>query len=228
MSIHRVAILGCGGFAREVYWAVNDGFVYPGKEKAEVVGFVDRKPRQNGFYGLPVWTLDQLDRSIRLICGIGGMPEIKQRVITEAEEAGFTFAPPIVYHNVAIGPNVSLGEGTIVCAGNILTVDIQLGRHVAVNLDCTIGHDCVVGDFTTISPGAHISGRVTMGTGVYIGTGTSVIEGLSLGSYSVTGAGAVVTKDVLEQSLVVGVPAQVKKLPRELACPVPRLQTAAI
>jgi sugar O-acyltransferase (sialic acid O-acetyltransferase NeuD family) len=207
-------------------WALWNGRTWPGRNRIDVAGFVDREPRPEGFYGLPVWTLEDADRSLDLICGIGGMPEIKRRVILEAEEAGFRFAPPIVFNGVPMGPNIELGEGTIVCAGNILTVDIRLGRHVAVNLDCTIGHDTVIGDFATLSPGSHISGCVTMGEGAYIGTGTSVIEGVTIGPYAVTGAGAVVTKNVPGQSLVVGVPAQIKKERREMVCEVRALRAA--
>lgn len=214
-----VAILGCGGFAREVFWALGRSRTYPDGEPVEPVGFVDRASRPEGLYGRPVWTLDQVDRETRLICGIGGMPEIKQRVVEEAHALGFRFAPPLVFEGVAIGPHVELGEGTLVCAGSILTVDIRLGRHVAVNLACTIGHDCTIEDYCTLSPGANVSGRVALGRAAYLGTGCALIEGLSVGPYAVVAAGAAVTRDVPEQTLVAGVPAVVKKR-RELVCAV--------
>jgi sugar O-acyltransferase (sialic acid O-acetyltransferase NeuD family) len=220
MAPLRVAILGCGGFAREVCWALESARTYPGGERVEVVGFVDRTEQPSGLYGKPVWTLDQVDRDVRLLCGIGGMPEIKQRVVEDALRRGFRFTPPLVAGGVAIGPNVEIGEGTIVCAGNILTVDIKIGRHVAVNLACTIGHDCVIEDYCTLSPGVNVSGHVSLERGAYLGTGAALIEGLRIGAYSVVAAGGVVTRDVPERALVAGVPAIVKKPRRELACPV--------
>jgi sugar O-acyltransferase (sialic acid O-acetyltransferase NeuD family) len=222
----QVAIVGCGGFAREVQWALEHSHTWPSGEKVEVVGYVDREADPAGLHGLPVWTLEEMDRDIALVCGIGGMPEIKQRAMQEAESLGFRAAPPIVFDGSHVGSRVELGEGTLVCAGNIVTVDISLGRHVALNLDCTIGHDTIIEDFCTLSPGCHISGHVTMRQGAYGGTGCAVIEGREIGRYSVIGAGAVVTKDVPERSVAVGVPAGIKKTGRSLVCDVMSEQPA--
>lgn len=214
-------ILGCGGFAREVLWLAGNAESRPGGARFQVLGFVDRRDSAEPFYDLPVWSLESAPASAQIVCGIGGMPEIKQRVMEEAEAAGRRASLPLIWDGVPIGPNVDIGEGTVICAGNILTVDIRLGRHVALNLDCTVGHDSVIGDYATVSPGVHISGNVRIGTGAYIGTGASIIEGVTIGDYAVVGAGAVVTKDVPPLSLVVGVPAVLKKSERELVC-VPR------
>ena len=211
-------VMGCGGFAREVFWAAGNAASRPGGLRFEVLGFVDRAAHEQPFYGLPVWELGQAPREAFVTCGIGGMPEIKQRVMEEAAIAGWRAAPAIVFDGVPIGPNVRLGEGTIVCAGNILTVDITVGRHVAINLDCTVGHDAVIGDYATLSPGVHVSGNVRLGTGAFIGTGASIIEGVTIGDYAVVAAGATVTRDVPPLALVAGVPAIVKRDERALAC----------
>ncbi len=213
----RVAILGAGGFAREVHWFLRDGRTYPDGERVEVVGFVDRKPQPAGLRGLPVWTIDDVDRDVRLLCAIGGMPEIKERVVADATHRGFRFTPPIVSEGIRIGPNVSIGEGTIVCPGSVVTVDIALGRHVAVNYGVTVGHDTQVGDFCMLSPGANVSGRITLERSVFLGTGCSIIEGLRVGAYAVVAAGAAVIRDVPPHALVAGVPAVVKKERREAA-----------
>lgn len=219
-------VMGCGGFAREVFWAVGHAAAHDGGERFEVAGFVDREAHAEPFYGRPVWRIEDAPADACLLCGIGGMPEIKQRVMELAERDGWRAAPALVFDGVPVGPGVSLGEGTIVCAGNILTVDIRVGRHVAINLDCTVGHDAVIGDFATLSPGVHVSGNVRIGTGAFLGTGASIIEGVTVGDHAVVAAGAVVTRDVPPRSLVAGVPAVVKKPERELVCVPPSLDGA--
>ncbi|MDO8451921.1 MAG: acyltransferase [bacterium] len=55
--------------------------------------------------------------------------------------------------------------------------------------------------------------RVTIGSGVYIGTGATIFPGVKIGTRSVVGAGAVVTRDVAELTVVAGVPAKrIKKI----------------
>jgi acetyltransferase-like isoleucine patch superfamily enzyme len=108
---------------------------------------------------------------------------------------------------------VEVGRGSVITVGNILNVNVRLGQHVHVNLDCTIGHDAVLEDYATLAPGVHVSGWVFIKEGAYIGTGAVIINGtedkpLEIGAYAVVGAGAVVTKDVPPGVTVVGVPAK--------------------
>ena len=53
-----------------------------------------------------------------------------------------------------------------------------------------------------------IAGEVTLGEGVFAGIGAVVIPGLSIGRWSVIGAGAVVIRDAAEGAKLVGVPAK--------------------
>lgn len=222
MKSIRVAILGAGGFAREVLWALRSARAFDSTLGFEPVAFVDRAPRSELFKGLPVIAIDDVPKDTFLICGVGGMTEIKERIVRDALARGRRFAPAAIAESARIGPDVTLGSGTIVCAGSILTVDIQVGNHVAINLDCTVGHDAVIGDFSTLSPGVHVSGNVRLGHGVYVGTGAAILEGLALGDRSILGAGAAATRDVPRHALAVGVPAIVKKSVREFACELPR------
>jgi acetyltransferase EpsM len=63
----------------------------------------------------------------------------------------------------------------------------------------------------TISPGSNIAGRVSIGEGAYVSIGAIVLDRMTIGSHSVIGAGAAVTKDVAERVPVMGVPARVTK-----------------
>ena len=105
--------------------------------------------------------------------------------------------------------SIALGLGGVV-AGSVLTVDIEIGKHVAINLNCTIGHDAVLQDYTTVYPGVHVSGNVTVGQCVELGTGSQIIQGKKIEDNIIVGAGSVVTKDLLEPGTYVGVPARKK------------------
>ena len=47
--------------------------------------------------------------------------------------------------------------------------------------------------------------------GAWIGAGASILPGITVGKYAIVGAGAIVTKDVPDYAVVVGVPAKVVK-----------------
>jgi len=212
MSVIPVAILGAGGFAREVWWALRDARALGSALRFEPVMFVDRTAHTAPLKGLPVRTLDAVPEDVLLVCGIGGMTDVKERIVTAALAEGRRFAPAIIAESARVGPDVRIGDGSILCAGVIATTDIVIGEHVAINLDCTIGHDAVIGDFVTASPGCHISGCVTVGRNAYLGTGASILERVTIGAHAVLGAGAVATKDIADFALAVGVPAIVKKM----------------
>lgn len=103
---------------------------------------------------------------------------------------------------------ISIGEGSIITAGCILTTNIALGTHTLLNLNVTIGHDTIIGDTSSIMPGVNIAGQVSIGKCVLIGSGANVLNGVHLGNRARIGAGAVVTKNVPMNTTVIGVPAK--------------------
>lgn len=132
-----------------------------------------------------------------------GNNQIRERV------AGLPADWVIAQHPAAIvHASVSVGEGTLICAGVVIQPDTILGRHTIANTSCSIDHDCRIGDFAHIAPGVHLAGGVTVGTRTFIGTGASVVPGVTIGSDVTIGAGAVVLNDVPDGETWVGVPAR--------------------
>ena len=107
-----------------------------------------------------------------------------------------------------ISNRVNIGEGCIICAGNIITVDITIGNHVILNLDCTVGHDAKIYDYVTINPSVNVSGNTVVGECCEIGTGTKIIQGKKIMNNIIVGAGATVVKDLVEIGTYVGCPAK--------------------
>lgn len=51
--------------------------------------------------------------------------------------------------------------------------------------------------------------RITVGDNVHVGTNVTVMPGVTIGSNCIIGCGAIVTKDIPDNSIAVGVPARV-------------------
>ena len=209
-----VVILGAGGFARETYWVFLDDNLET--RKWNVLGFIDDNASLHGttLCDLPVlggfdWLSKNARSDWRAICGVGN-PRTRKLLAEHAAALGLEFCTAI-HPSARLSRWVEIGPGTIITAGNVLTTQIKLEPHVLLNLDCTVGHDTIIGRYCNINPGCHISGSVRLGEGVDLGTGAVVLQGKTIGDWSVIGAGAVVTSDIPPQVTAVGVPCKVIK-----------------
>ncbi len=204
-------IIGAGGFGREVAWLAER--VNEVEHIWDMKGFIDDDETLLGTLqgSYPVVGgcdfILNIKREIWVVCAIG-CAAVRKKIVGRLENNPKIRFATLVDPAVLRSGRVSIGEGSILCAGTILTVDISVGKHVIVNLDCTIGHDVKIQDFVTVYPSVNVSGQVVIGEGVEIGTGAQVIQGKRICAGSVIGAGAVVVKDIVEKGTYVGVPAK--------------------
>lgn len=208
----QVVVYGAGGFGREVLWILSS--MTSDNSGLRVMGFVDDDCSLHGasICGFPVLgDLDSLPREkgFGVVLGVGE-PRTKRLCVEHVRALKLSFLCAID-PSCRMSSSVQLGEGVVIAGGSILTTQVAVGRWVTVNLGCTVGHDATIGDYTTLAPGTHISGGVTLGQGVKLGSGSVVLPGVQIGDWSVVGAGAVVTRDLTEGVVAVGVPARVMR-----------------
>ena len=208
-------IIGAGGFGREVAWLVER--INSIEPTWNLKGFIDDNSLyhgtiENGYSVIGGCEyLHELNHDIWVVCAVGSA-NIRKAIVRKLEKIPHVNFATLIDPSVIISKYVSIGEGTIICAGTILTVNITMGKHVIVNLDCTLGHNDSIDNFVTIYPSVNVSGNVTIGECVELGTGTQIIQGKNIGMGSVIGAGAVVIRDIPEYCTAVGNPAKVIKI----------------
>jgi sugar O-acyltransferase (sialic acid O-acetyltransferase NeuD family) len=194
--MYELAIIGAGGFAREVkQWALMSQATGLFPLTFYVSDHIATPPNR------PLSQLDP-DRSMAVVAI--GEPNARAKVV-QGLRHGQRFTT--VIHKTAIKQSAS-ADGLIMCPYSVITTDCQLGKHVHMNLHSDIGHDCIIGDYVTLSPSARVSGKCTIGNRVYIGSNAVIREGVSICDDVTIGAGSVVLCNITEAGTYVGVPAK--------------------
>lgn len=206
----NIIIIGAGGFGREVQWLIDR--INQKEHTWYILGYVDDGIKKGTLIdGYPVLGgidyLTECVEKVALVCAIGSV-RTRKKVINAIKEMGKFEFPNLIDPSVYMSGRIEMGEGNIICTGNILTVDIKIGDFNIINLDCTVGHDAVVNSFVTIYPSVNISGCVTVGENTELGTGSHIIQGISIGHDTIIGAGAVVIRDIPDKCTAVGSPAK--------------------
>lgn len=142
--------------------------------------------------------------------GIGN-PVLRKKLYDKFALLGGIFTSTISpkCHIGNFGVQIQLGCNLM--TGTIITNDVLIGKGSLINLNCTIGHDCIIGDFVETCPGVHISGNCNIGNFTFIGTNATILPKISIGNNVIVGAGSLVTKNVPDNVMVVGVPAKIVK-----------------
>ena len=194
----KKAIIGAGGFAKEVYWSLSL------MERIGTIFFVDDKYYDGSNLTLPLSKFDPKEYEVVVAVG---EPKDRFDIVNRLpkDTKYFTHIHPSVQ---ILGEDIEIGEGSIVCAGTIITTNVKIGKHAHLNLQTTIGHDCEIGAYFTTAPGAKISGNCKIYDCVYVGTNASIKQKLSIHSLTTIGSNAAVVKHIEESGIYVGIPAK--------------------
>ncbi len=204
----RVMLIGAGGHAQVVADILRA--MQARGENVEVVGYLDddsslQGRRLQGYEVLgPLDALPRFPHDVVIVAiGDNHTRALLQERLSAQGERFFTAVHP----QSVVAPDVSIGVGSMVCAGVVVNVSSQIGQGVILNTGCTVDHHNRIGNFAHIAPGVHLAGNVTVGERAMVGIGAVVLPGINIGARSRVGAGAVVVRDVPEGMTVVGVPA---------------------
>ena len=136
-----------------------------------------------------------------------------------------------IWHHCHIRENASIGKNCILGKNVYIDHDVKIGNNVKIQNNCSIYFDTKIEDGAFIGP--HVvftndtnpraitldgklknanewdSGRILVKKGASIGARSVLLPNITIGTFAMTGAGSVVTKNVEDYRLVYGNPARV-------------------
>lgn len=209
--VEDIVIVGAGGFGREIEWLINR--INKIEKKFNILGYIDDNQEVNlETSKLTILSdiegIKKLPDNINVVVAVGNS-KARQKIVNKIKCIKNVKFPNLIDPNAIVEKNMIKGEGNIICAGVIGTVNIEVHNFNIVNLNCTIGHDAKLMNFVTVYPNVNISGGVIINECTEIGTGTQIIQYKKIGENSVVGAGSCVIRDIESNVTAVGVPTRI-------------------
>jgi sugar O-acyltransferase (sialic acid O-acetyltransferase NeuD family) len=136
-----------------------------------------------------------------------GNNDLRASTLNVLKEAGVNITN-VIHPSAVVSSSTQLGKGIVVFANAVVNIGATIADGCIINTAATIDHDCNVGHYCHISPGVHVAGGVKIGALSWLGIGSAVIEYIELAERTQVGAGAVITKPTLANTLYLGVPAK--------------------
>jgi sugar O-acyltransferase (sialic acid O-acetyltransferase NeuD family) len=211
-EIRKVIIFGTGGNCVDILDTLDE--INRIRPTFECIGFLDDDTARQGTVVAGRKVLGPLANArafpdVYFINGIGSTRNFhkKEHIIRSAGIPLERFVS-IIHPTASVSRLARIGLGTIIFQNVTVTSHATVGNHVIILPNSVISHDDVIGDYTCIAGGVCISGKVVIEPSCYLGSNCSVIENVRIGRNSLIGMGAVVTRDVGNNSVMVGNPAR--------------------
>lgn len=207
-----LVLVGASGLAREAMNLVRAWDAVSGNRTSMVV--LDDDPAtwerrigevevEGGLSGLS----DHPDHEILICVGRG---DRRRGIVERIRRSGVgrdRFAT-LVHPRVQIPEDSSVGVGSIVMEGVVVTADVSLDDHTVVMPHVTLTHGDVVESHATLCAGVALGGDVHVGSGAYVGMNAGVRERVRIGRDAVLGMGSALLQDLPDGERWAGSPAR--------------------
>lgn len=128
-----------------------------------------------------------------------------------------------IWQFVVILPGAKIGNNCNICAHSFIENDVIIGNNVTIKSGVFLWDGITVSDNVFIGPSVSFANdkhprskqypiefeKTLIGEGASLGANSTILPGILIGKNAMVGAGAVVTKNVPDNAVVVGNPAKI-------------------
>lgn len=204
-------IAGAGGHAREIVDLIKDAY------NSESLFFFDNLTKGDTISNLMGFRVLKDSREVEnlfktqpeFILGLGN-PLFRHQMNDLLVSLGGILVS-VVSATSIISDYCTVEDGCNLMNLSFISNNVNIGKGSLINARSSLHHDVSVGEYCEISPSVALLGAVKIGNFTSVGAGAIVLPKVRIGSNCKIGAGAVVIKDIPDNSVAVGIPAQVIK-----------------
>lgn len=208
-----MVVIGAKGFAKEILEVIHNN-----NQLENLVFFDDVNENIQGYMYSQFPILKNIEQVEKHFSIFGnnftiafGKPPLRKMAYEKFIRLGGIYTST-VSPRINLGSyDIKFGDGCNILSNSTFSNSVVLGKGCIVYYNVMVTHDCVVGDFVELSPGATLLGNVHIGDFTHIGSNATILPGLKIGKNVIVGAGSVVTTNVPDNCVVVGVPAKIIK-----------------
>ena len=188
-----------------------------------IVAFCEEQKfiKQKKFCSLPVISIEELAQCYPpsendVFIGIGYKSHNRIRELRYNMIREYGYKCPTFISKKATYYNTPIGDNCFVFENNVIQPFSKIGNNVILWSGNHIGHHSEIQDHCFISSHVVISGNCRIGKNCFLGVNSSIHNDVTIGDYSVIGAGAVVSKSIPPHSLVLPEKSRIIEIKRNI------------
>ena len=206
MTKQEILIIGAGGFGRELYDMLWDGF---SRGSCCFKGFLAESADEKFSRSISETIIASPESydpepQDRFLLAIGNMDD-RVRIVETLTAKGAQFLS-FVHPTSVIARSSSIGRGVIVYPHAAVMNQAIVEDYVHLSIYASVGHDARVGKYSLMCPYASLNGFAVAEEAVYMSTHSTVAPNTRVGERAKISANSAAMHDVLSGCLVYGVP----------------------
>ena len=216
---NKIVIFGTGEIAELAY------FYFTNDSKYDVVAFTadDEYVNCDSFNNLPLIPFSKIENEYpnteykaHVALSYNYLNQVRKEKYKLMKQKGYTLVN-YVCSKAVFWDDLNIGDNCFILENQTIQPTVIIGNNVMIWSGNHLGHGCKINDHAYISSHVCISGHTEIGESCFIGVNSTFKDFLKIGNDVFIAMDACVTKNVPDDSVVLGVPSIIHSPDEEIA-----------